>query len=134
MIDRSGLDPVRERLDHRDALLRAVAFDDSDGESKIILDITKDVTDIRLNPVENNRIYFVDLLRRGEPVTAAPPPVDLSAPAKPDVVPAERKVRVVVIDPGHGGMDTGTKNPMMSEKDVTLALARRLRTALQMRL
>src|SRR2546423_7694465 len=134
MIDRPGLDPVRERIDHRDALLRAVAFDDSDGESKIILDITKDVSDIRLTPVENNRIYFVDLLRRGKPVTAAPPPVEPAAPAKPDILPAERKVRVVVIDPGHGGMDTGAKNPMMSEKDVTLALARRLRTALQTRL
>ena len=135
MIDRSGLDPVRERLDHRDALLRSVAFDDSDGESKIILDITKDVVDIRVTPAENNRIFFVDLLRKGLPITVAPPPVAPAAPAaKPDIVPAERKVRVVVIDPGHGGMDTGAKNPMLSEKDVTLAMARRLRTVLQTRL
>ena len=135
MIDRSGLDPVRERLDHRDALLRSVAFDDSDGESKIVLDITKDVTDVRVTPADNNRIFFVDLLRKGGPVTAAPPPAEPAAPApKPDVVPAERKVRVVVIDPGHGGMDTGAKNPTTSEKDVTLALARRLRAALQTRL
>jgi hypothetical protein len=74
MIDRSGLDPVRERLDHRDVLLRAVAFDDSDGDSKIILDITKDVTDIRVTPADNNRIFFIDLLRKGEPITALPPP------------------------------------------------------------
>jgi N-acetylmuramoyl-L-alanine amidase len=135
MIDRSGLDPVRERLDHRDALLRSVAFDDSDGDSKIILDITKDVTDIRVSPADNNRIFFVDLLRKGEPITAAPPPAESAAPGgKPDVIPAERKVRVVVIDPGHGGMDTGAKNPTISEKDVTLTLARRLRTALQTRL
>jgi N-acetylmuramoyl-L-alanine amidase len=39
-----------------------------------------------------------------------------------------------VIDPGHGGMDTGVKNQNISEKDFTLALARRLRTALQTRL
>jgi N-acetylmuramoyl-L-alanine amidase len=135
MIDRSGLDPVRERLDHRDVLLRSVAFDDSDGESKIILDITKEVTDVRLTPAENNRIFFIDLLRKGEPVTAAPAPPEPAAPAaKPDIVPTERKVRVVVIDPGHGGMDTGAKNPTISEKDVTLSLARRLRTALQTRL
>src|SRR5579862_632019 len=135
MIDRPGVDPVRERLDHRDALLRSVAFDDSDGEAKIILDITKDVADIRVTPADNNRIFFVDLLRKGEPVTAAPPPAEPAASApKPDVVPAERKVRVVVIDPGHGGMDTGAKNPTISEKDVTLALARRLRAALQTRL
>src|SRR5712691_1381289 len=103
MIDRSGLDPVRERLDHRDALLRSVAFDDSDGNSKIILDITKDVTDIRVTPADNNRIFFVDLLRKREATTAAPPPAEPGAPAaKPDAIPGERKVRVVVIDPGHG--------------------------------
>src|SRR5262249_9791782 len=135
MIDRSGLDPVRERLDHRDALLRSVTFDDSDGESKIILDITKEGTDIRVTPAETNRIFFVDLLRKGQPITAAPPPLAPAPPAaRPDAVPGERRVRVVVIDPGHGGMDTGAKNPMMFEKDITLTLARRLRTALQMRL
>jgi len=39
--------------------------------------------------------------------------------------------RVVVIDPGHGGDDAGTVAPAgMPEKDITLAIARRLRTAL----
>jgi N-acetylmuramoyl-L-alanine amidase len=136
LIDRYGLDPVREKIDHRDALLRSVAFDDSDGDAKIILEITKEVTDIRVTPAENNRIYFVDLLRKGEPISATPPPAaEPAAPAaKPDIVPAGRRVRVVVIDPGHGGMDTGAKSPMISEKDVTLALARRLRATLQTRL
>ena len=134
-IDRSPLDPVRERLDHRDRLLRSVVFDDADGEAKLILDITRDVSDIRLTPADNNRIYFVDLLRKGEPITEAPP-VETPAPAaKPDVIPpVERKVRVIVIDPGHGGMDTGAKGATVAEKDLTLILARRLRTALQMRL
>jgi N-acetylmuramoyl-L-alanine amidase len=134
-IDHSALDPVRERLDHRDRLVRSIAFDDSDGEAKIILDITRDVSDIRLTPADNNRIFFVDLLRKGEPITEAPPPAEAPpAPATPDVIPAERKVRVVVIDPGHGGMDTGAKGPTVAEKDLTLTLARRLRTALQTRL
>jgi N-acetylmuramoyl-L-alanine amidase len=43
-------------------------------------------------------------------------------------------VRVIVIDPGHGGMDPGVKTSAGSEKDLTLALARRLRTELQGRL
>src|SRR2546427_6344347 len=42
-IDRAALDPARERLDHRDRLVRSIVFDDSDGEAKIILDITRDV-------------------------------------------------------------------------------------------
>src|SRR5205085_2552355 len=134
-IDRSPLDPVRERLDHRDRLLRSVVFDDSDGDAKLILDITRDVSDVRLTPADNNRIFFVDLLRKGEPISEAPPTEAPTTAAKPDVIPpAERKVRVVVIDPGHGGMDTGAKGAAVVEKDLTLILARRLRTALQMRL
>ena len=135
-IDRPALDPVRERLDHRDRMVRSIAFDDSDGDAKIILDLTRDVTDMRLTAADNNRVFFLDLLTKKEPVTeAAPPPVPTPAPAaKPDVIPAQRKVRVVVIDPGHGGMDTGAKSASMVEKDFTLVFARKLRTALQTRL
>src|SRR5881296_1380136 len=135
-MDRPALDPVRERLDHRDRMVRSIAFDDSDGDAKIVLDLTRDVTDMRLTAADNNRVFFLDLLTKKEPVTeAAPPPVPTPAPAaKPDVIPAQRKVRVVVIDPGHGGMDTGAKSASMVEKDFTLVFARKLRTALQTRL
>jgi N-acetylmuramoyl-L-alanine amidase len=136
-IDHAPVDPARERLDLRDRLLRSVAFDDSNGEPKILLDITRDVADVRITPAENNRVFFVDLLRKGEPITeAVPPSIDATPTSpKPDTAaPVERKVRVVVIDPGHGGMDAGTHNATLSEKDITLVLARKLRTALQMRL
>ena len=134
-INRNPLDPTREHIDHRDRLLRTVAFDDSDGSSKLVLDINREVSDLRVTPADSNRIYFIDLLRAGEPVSVSPPPVEPAAPAsKPDAVPANRRVRVIVIDPGHGGMDTGVKTNVGTEKDLTLALARRLRTTLQMRL
>ena len=134
-IDRS-VDPFRERLDHRDRMVRSVVFDDSDGNAKIVVDTTRDVTDMRLTAADNNRVYFLDLFTKREPVTeAVPPPALPAAPAaRPDVIPAERKVRVVVIDPGHGGMDTGAKSAAIAEKDFTLALARKLRSALQTRL
>src|SRR5207249_12271480 len=35
-IDRSAMDPVRERLDHRDRMVRSIVFDDSDGNAKIV--------------------------------------------------------------------------------------------------
>ena len=135
-INVNPVDPARERLDHRDALLRTVSFDDSDGQSKLVLDINRDVAELRVTPANNNRIFFVDLLRAGAAITAVPPPpVDpgTATPVKPDA-PANRRVRVVVIDPGHGGMDTGVATTATNEKDLTLALARRLRTVLQMRL
>lgn len=134
-INRTPLDPARERLDHRDRLLRAVAFDDSDGESKLALDITREVSDVRVTSTDNNRIFFVDLLRKGEPISAAPPPTEpTTAAAKPDAIGGDRRVRVIVIDPGHGGMDNGVRTSAAIEKDLTLTWARRLRSALQMQL
>src|SRR5438093_4461840 len=135
-IDRAALDPVRERLDHRDRMVRSIAFDDSDGNAKIVLEITRDVTDMRLTGADNNRVYFLDLFTKREPVTEAvpPPPLPSAPAAKPDVIAPPRKVRVVVIDPGHGGMDTGAKSSAIAEKDFTLALARKLRGAIQTRL
>jgi N-acetylmuramoyl-L-alanine amidase len=133
-INRTPLDPLRDRFDHRDRLLRSVAFDDADGNSKILLEITRDVSDLRITPADNNRIYFVDLLRRGEPVSAAPAATEpgTASAGKPDS--SDRHVRVIVIDPGHGGMDTGVKGALGSEKDLTLTLARRLKAAVQTRL
>jgi N-acetylmuramoyl-L-alanine amidase len=135
-LSRTPLDPTRERFDHRDRLLRSVAFDDSDGESKLLLDITREVADLRVTPADNNRIYFIDLLRTGESVSAAPPPpvADSTSTSKPDVIAGEHKVRVVVIDPGHGGLDTGAKSNNLAEKDFTITLARKLRPVLQSRL
>lgn len=133
------VEPQRERVDHRDRLLRSVSFDDSDGQPKLVLDIAREVADLRITSANENRIFFVDFVRAGEPVTTAPPaPTPAADPAvpataKPDVA-AVRWLRVIVIDPGHGGMDSGVKTAAGTEKDLTLALARQLRSALQTRL
>lgn len=63
--------------------------------------------------------------KEGAP-SPAPGPAPRATPAAP---PAQR---TVVIDPGHGGDEVGAVGPAGAlEKDVTLALARRLRAALQ---
>ena len=53
-------------------------------------------------------------------------PADEAAPnGRPE--PNGRPARAVVIDPGHGGADLGARGPSgLTEKDVTLAVARRL--------
>jgi len=54
-----------------------------------------------------------------------------AAPTPKPAAPPERPVRTVVIDPGHGGEEVGAQGPAGTlEKDVTLALARKLRAAL----
>jgi N-acetylmuramoyl-L-alanine amidase len=54
-----------------------------------------------------------------------PPPLDLTPPG----------IRTIVVDAGHGGDEHGARGPQGTlEKDVTLAVARRLKTAIEIRL
>src|SRR5882672_7661660 len=134
VIDRAPVDPLRERLDHKDRLVKAISFDDSDGTPKILLDLTNEVGDIKLAAADNNRVFFVDLIRKTEPITESPVPAELATSPKVDATQPERKVRTIVIDPVHGGIGSGAKGASISEKDLTLVLARKLRAVLQMRL
>jgi N-acetylmuramoyl-L-alanine amidase len=67
---------------------------------------------------------------RGEPASAAaeePPPT----PPPPRPARAPEGIRTIVIDPGHGGDEVGARGPGGTlEKDVVLAIARRLRDEL----
>jgi N-acetylmuramoyl-L-alanine amidase len=66
----------------------------------------------------------------------AQPPAPQQAETLPaGVQPAAGGFRTVVIDPGHGGDDTGVRGAAGAlEKDITLAVARRLKTLLESRL
>src|SRR4029079_17821506 len=67
----------------------------------------------------------------GQPVA---PPNPEGPPPLLDLPPAGG-LRAIVIDPGHGGDDTGAKGAQGTlEKNVTLTVARRLKAALEARL
>jgi N-acetylmuramoyl-L-alanine amidase len=69
--------------------------------------------------------------QRPPPVAAAPAPAPASAASVPaPAIPRRRTERLVIValDPGHGGEDPGAVGPTgLQEKDVVLAVARRLR-------
>ena len=73
------------------------------------------------------------------PIETLTPPPAIEAPTPfPELRPARRPTQppsvTVIIDPGHGGSDTGARiAPNVLEKDLTLSLARRLRQELQAR-
>jgi N-acetylmuramoyl-L-alanine amidase len=77
----------------------------------------------------NNPFRIVLDLRKG----AAPAP---GGPLPPSLKPVEPLgIRTIVIDPGHGGKEVGAVGPKgLMEKDVTLAVARKLAAALQSRI
>jgi N-acetylmuramoyl-L-alanine amidase len=64
----------------------------------------------------------------------APPPGRPHEPPADDARPEPRETNakpVIVIDPGHGGPDPGAPGPGFFEKDVVLAVAHAVRTALE---
>ena len=67
---------------------------------------------------------------------AAPPTTSVATPEPAPILPAATPgLRTIVIDPGHGGDDTGAAGAKGTlEKDVALALARRIKGALEARL
>jgi N-acetylmuramoyl-L-alanine amidase len=67
---------------------------------------------------------------------AAPlPALQPHEPSPPAPQPAAGGLRTVVIDPGHGGGETGVRGATgVLEKDITLSVARRLRALLESRL
>jgi N-acetylmuramoyl-L-alanine amidase len=126
------VDPARERLDYKDALVQSITFDDSEGLPRLTVALTDDVRDVRLTSAEDNRVYFVDFIK--DPTTE-PPVTPIAANAsRPTPNIRGGNVRVIVIDAGHGGIDSGTTNQGTLEKDLTLTFARRLRSELQSRL
>lgn len=128
------IDPARERLDYRDSLVQSVAFDDSGGSPRLLVTFTDDVRDVRITAAEENRVYFVDFIHQAVSDAAA---AALSSPiaARSNAnVRSGGGIRVIVIDAGHGGIDNGATNASTLEKDLTLVLARRLRSALQSRM
>jgi N-acetylmuramoyl-L-alanine amidase len=55
-------------------------------------------------------------------------------PFAPEGLPGPRSIRTIVLDPGHGGADGGVVAGELLEKDLTLALAKRLRDEIERRL
>jgi N-acetylmuramoyl-L-alanine amidase len=71
--------------------------------------------------------------------TQAPPPAPGPAPPPPQEPPLVAApaagLRTIVVDPGHGGTDTGAKSTKGAlEKDIALAMARRLKATLESRM
>jgi N-acetylmuramoyl-L-alanine amidase len=152
-IDRT-VDPVREQIEFRGRLIGAIAFDDADGKAKIVVETTDAVGDVRIAAAEENRVYTIDFTRPDEiaaiPAPSPPPTSPLSPLGAPASVPnpglgplearqpaaplLKRLIKTIVVDPGHGGIDAGAANGEAVEKNLTLAIARRMRTALESRL
>ena len=110
----------------------------SDQPSAIVVDLGAKFSSFRTSDVPGDRGSGRVLIEVMSATTETPAPTAPTAPLDPppllDLVP-EGGLRTVVIDAGHGGAEEGAKGPDGTlEKDITLSVARRLKSALEARL
>jgi N-acetylmuramoyl-L-alanine amidase len=100
-----------------DAILKSFG---TDGDRTIVLSTGRGYGHVETFELKNPPRLVVDLQgTRVSKVAATPAP-------PPKVLP------IIVVDPGHGGVEVGAIGPTgLQEKDVTLDLARRLKAALE---
>jgi len=123
---RDRLEPVERQRRIRDPLVRAVRV----SPDRIRLDLVPGATAESYTLESPFRLVF-DVVR-GEERTAEA--AEDEGPALEPPRPREG-LNTVVIDPGHGGEESGAVGPSgMLEKDLTLEIARSLRTELRRRL
>lgn len=136
---------VRLEADALDASLPATTVSDlisavrQEGASALVIDLGPRFASFRASDLPGDRggarvVIEVIAKTTDEAVPPAPAAAPAEAPPLLDLAPAGT-LRTVVIDPGHGGTDEGAKGPAGGiEKAVTMAVARRLKAALEARL
>ncbi|PJB30856.1 MAG: N-acetylmuramoyl-L-alanine amidase [Deltaproteobacteria bacterium CG_4_9_14_3_um_filter_65_9] len=124
---------LHKPIEVRNGLLRQVRAGRFDSDTvRVVIDLEREST-YRVFALPGPFRIIVDIDGEGEiPALPAPPPASLAIPpnaAHPAPVPMSR-VRVM-IDPGHGGKDSGAIGPTgLKEKDVVLAIGRKIREKL----
>ena len=84
------------------------------------------VGDVTVEPRDEGRTLVVFFHRPGEAKKESPAPAPAAA-TRPD------KLKTIIIDPGHGGKDSGAIGLKAKEKDVTLAVGKKLKAELEKR-
>ncbi len=113
-------------------------FTDHTAFGRVVLDLSKMVGfSVDSRSSGEGMTYLINVITTGEGTAPAPPVVAQAPPdggLRPAPVTAGLAGKVIVVDPGHGGRDTGAvdafRTRQVYEKDIALAIARRVRDVL----
>ena len=113
-------------------------FTEHTAFGRIVLDLSRMVGfSVDSRSSGEGMTYLINVITSGEGTAPVPPVVAQSPPEGgllPAPVTASLAGKLIVVDPGHGGRDTGAidafRTRQVYEKDIALAIARRLRDVL----
>ena len=108
---------------------------EDDQPTTVAVVLTGQAGAARADPVEAGGVtrVTIDVAGTAAPANAVAPPA--AAAAAPILTRSGPLLQTIVIDPGHGGNDVGVRGARgTDEKTITLDVARRLRTLIEMRL
>jgi len=131
-----------EDTSYQDGIIKGVSIRASGDKKSFYVETGDDFASFQSFQLADPPRLVVDLYRKGsapQPVIPAPVPAPTPPPPSgqqsvspsllPSVVPEKR---VIVVDPGHGGSETGAKGPDGTfEKEITLGIARKLKAILE---
>lgn len=148
-VKRGVLAPSIQSSEVNDGLLTSIEARQNGRDCQILMQGTDQLFSSRAFALRKPDRIVVDLFSRGAeamllppssaktaPARTAPPAIANRAvePARPRALPPppDEVVRTVVIDPGHGGRDTGAIGPSgVKEKDVVLDIGLRLKRMIE---
>ena len=105
---------------------------------RVVLDLSKMVGFSVDSQVKDGGMLYLINVATGDGTAAPLPPVTATVPPdgglSPAPITASLAGKLIVVDPGHGGRDTGARDEFRTgqvyEKDITLAIGRRVRNVL----
>lgn len=133
-VEADALDATLPPSPSRGLLTEAAVLDDATIALTLGTQFASYRSSLPSSTPDSSRV-LVDLLASAPRVLAVPPPRPLVPDPLPFLSAPRPVISTIVIDPGHGDADVGVRGPtgITVEKDVTLAVARRLKSAIESR-
>ncbi|MEW5978811.1 MAG: N-acetylmuramoyl-L-alanine amidase [Acidobacteriota bacterium] len=128
-----GVEPSQDALGYKDAYVRGVSFEESETQNQLSIDLAQSGLQTKVTHFAAQNTYLLEVLPSGQPALVSSEGGLFGG----RWVPGRKRMpwRHITIDPGHGGQDRGAEiKPDVFEKDVTLAIAQKVRWVLQTRL
>jgi N-acetylmuramoyl-L-alanine amidase len=128
--------PGSQALTFDSTVIPSASFQENNGAAELVVAAT---VPLMASFANNGRTIIIEPVPQASaPAQAAPPlqPAPAAGASKPSPPPAAPAIRhyFAVVDPSHGGDERGASlTDQLAEKDVTLALGRRLRQELELR-